>query len=310
MAKGMQQWVQFVQEDTYGHIQVTSPHLDWIRLHQDDAFTVARTQATYAIRGADARNRRVVQINGRQMVRGKLTTYAYADFASPSLTSPVDRFLGLATALTSDELGSFAVRHWDGIRNREWWGGKVESLTLSADPNSNEGCVRLEMDMIFQRNNPTDPVTFTEPAQSVFSKAPYVVQEAAGGIIMSTSGSGARTVYRNYSMTVKNILQPSFDENLYITDLTYNGRDVSTSLLARFVSSADRTAMETQQSYTITSVFTKASPAHTLTLTHNAANFLPSISRSLKLGDVTYEQLNFESFDDTAAGGDFSYGVT
>lgn len=319
---GSVQWLQLINESAYGVTEVTTPTSTYVRLDHDNAFTMRPKPLTFDIRSADARNERIIRVGGnstaaspgREELKGTLTTYAYSNFGTGAGADTIpfmERVLGWATTLTSNDLPSFTIRHWDGIRAREYLGAKVESLELSAAPTSEEGVWKLVLGLVAQKYNATDPATFAEPAGTVFASAPFTYFESKGGLVIATSGTTARTIYNSLSLSIKNQLHPSWDEDRFITDCTYNGRTVELKTSMRFVSKADRDAYEGQTPHTTVKLtLTKASPARTLVLDLQGKGYLNSVDQALNLAAPTYESLTVDAFRDPATGANFGFTST
>jgi hypothetical protein len=308
MALGMRQWLEMRDESAYGVTQIASPQIDWIRLTGDNSFTVVPKRMRTEIRSADGRNRPVMNIPGRFSLTGRLNVLLYSD-AGGGAAPICQRLLDWATTLTADDISSKTLRHWDGIRAREYLGVKVTRLHVYAAAETEEGLWRAEVDLVAQKMNAVDP-TLTEPAITVFPKSPYVFPESKGGLIVAAVGSTPRTLYRNFDLTIANNLQPTYDEDIYISAAPWCGRTIDWLFATQFKGTTDRTNYENQASHTGSIVLTKVSPAHTLTLTFNAANYMTDLDRTLNLGNVSYETIHMRSFVDTVAGSDFTFAAT
>ncbi len=312
---GAKQWLELIDESAFGVTQTTSPLAIWIRLHEDDAFTMVPVPGRYEVRSADARNRPVINVSSRYTLAGSLKLLAYSDFGSADTVPLVGRMLDWATTIGAsgftDDLKSYTVRHYDGVRNREYNGVKVKSLKYMSAAETNEGVASLALELVAQKYNPTDPVSFAEPAVGVFSQYPYKHIETSGGLILRSSGGATRTKYGSLELTVANELKPLFYESAFASDIPYNGRTVDLVCgKVQFNSSTDRANFENQSAITASAVYTKVTPAHTLTLDLKTAARVSGLDRSLPLGDAPHETIHLRSFYDTTATTDFSYAVT
>lgn len=315
---GARQWLKFVPEVTYGVVategsvgSATGPI--YARMHQDNSFTVVKTPYRHEVNTTDALNRPIINISSsvppRFTVAGKLSTYLYADNGVALNPFAMD-MLAWASTLTSSDLPSYTATHFDSFRVRQWVGGKVKQLKISGSNTQDEGALRLDLDLVFQKETAIDPV-FAEPnttgnTVAPYPKAIYNFRELAGALLLP----GVRTKFKSFELTIATNLITPFDENAYISNATFGGRTIDWMFSCQFVSKTDRDNFESQAALAGSAVFTKASPAHVLTLGFNAANYTTGLDRDLPLGNASYETLHLRSFVDPAVPGDFSFSAT
>lgn len=299
MGWGASQWLRATLESTYGTYNsgASSGNIWWIRLHGNNAFTLRSdvSKTRKVIRSADGGNRRRQVVNARTVYGGKLVTPAYP--------SQMGFFLGWATTLTNNLLPSYTLDYWDGVRARRYLGVCIDQLQLSGDDSSD--FYTLSLSLTGQTTGSPDP-TLAQPADSVFpTEIPWQHIETRGLI---TVGGTAVTLYKSFSFTVQNTLRGKFNENPYISDLYYCGRDIDYHVVPEYQTSNWRSYYESQQALTIAAGFNRGSPSHALSLTFNTDNYLAELPpEDLPLDDASYTELGFQAFYDQTAGSDFSF---
>lgn len=296
MGWGAQQWLRATQESTYGTYN-SGGSAYWIRLHGNNAFTMRSdlSKMRKIIRSADGGNRRRQVVAARTVYGGKLTTPAYP--------SQMSFLLGWATTLTSNQLPSYTLDFWDGVRARRYLGVMVDQLQVSGDDNSDFYVCSLSL--TGQTTAGTDP-TIAQPADTAFpSEIPWQHIETRGLI---TVGGTAVTLYKSFSLTVQNTLRGKFNEWPYISSLYYCGRDIDFRVVPEYQVSTWRTYYESQQQLTIAAGYNRASPAHALSLNFQTDNYLAELPpEDLPLDDASYTELGFQAFYDQTASTDFSF---
>jgi hypothetical protein len=312
---GAKQWVQFTSESAYGVTATVSPVIFWARLHSDNAFGLVPKPMRKEYMTADTRNRPAINVSSQYTLEGSLSVLAYADACGPDTSSFTDRMFDWATTIGSsgftDDLASYTIRHFDGVRNREYLGCKVKSLKFSTNANTDQGVGSFAIDIVAQKMNAVDPATLVEPAVSVFPIYPYKHIETAGGVLLGLAAAPARVKYGSLELSIANDLKSLFYETAYLSDCPYNGRTVDMTLgNIQFASKTDRDNFEAQSAITATAVYTKGTPAHVLTLDMKANAHMTGLDRSMPLGDATNETIHLRAFYDTAASTDFSFTAT
>jgi hypothetical protein len=299
MGWGAQSWVRGTPELTYGVFDTTNITPTWFRLVGDTAFSGMPEPQRKELMSADGGNRPVQNISSRVKAGGKLRTPFYPTQAAA--------LLAFATALTSNDLTSWTFDHFDSFEAVRYLGAKVETLSLSCAATTDEGILMADFGLIFQKPDTVAP-TLAQPAFTVFpTENPYVHKESKTGF---TVGGSARSRYNNFKWDLKNILAQPFDEDQYISALSYCGRTNDFSSNFNYSAATDRTAYEAQTASTCSILFTKVSPAHTLKLDFSASGRITKRSRTTPLGDLSRQEFNFRSFFDGTALTDFISTVT
>jgi hypothetical protein len=301
----MNVWVAFYPETTFGVWNVAATPT-WIPITDGNQFKYELTPGRQVYRSADARNRPSFEVSSRKMLSGTLTTKLFSDGTSPNTFA--DSILDLTTTLTSDDIKSFSIQYQDSRRTRRWLGNKIRRLAATEDSTTEEGAVRLSLDLIGQKPDTVDP-TFTEPARTVFPKNPYKHIETKGGLILATAGTTPRAKYKNLNWSIANDLVAEFDEDQYVSDITYNGRMISAGFAIRFTSATDRANFESQAAHAFSVVYTKAAPAHTLSLDFKDLVYISGLDKDLPLNANAYETISLEGFVGST-GADFSFATT
>jgi len=296
MGWGANSWLRITNESTFGTYN-SGGTATWLRLVGDTAFNGMPEPQRKELFSADGGNTPVQNISSRMKVGGKLRTPLYPTQASV--------ILGAATTLTSNDLTSYTIDHYDSFEAVRYLGCKIQGLDLSCSSESDEGIIMLDIDWVMQKFS---SVTLAQPAFSVFpTENPYVHKESKGGL---TIGGSTRTLYNMFKMSLKNKLAATFDEDTYISNLTYVGRTFDFSTNFQYTSATDRTNYEGQSGQVCSIVFTKASPAHTMTLDWKSSVRYTQRQRYTPLGDVARQELSFRSFFDATATTDFSFSTT
>jgi hypothetical protein len=299
MGWGASQWVRFTKEQTFGVYDsgASSGDIWWARLHGNSAFTmrpdVSKTRKI--IRSADGGNRRRQVVNARTVYGGKLVT--------PFYPSQANWLLSWASTLTNNNLSSYTADFYDGVRTRRYLGNKVDQLALAGDDSSDYYTATL--DLTGQTTADSDP-TLAQPDDSVFpTENPWKFTETRGLI---TLGGTPITLYKAFSLTIKNMLRGKFNEYPYISSLYYTGRDIDYRINPEYLVPDWRSYFEAQTALTIQAGFNRVSPSHALTLDFKTNSYLADLPpEDLPLDDASYTELGFESFYDQGVGSDFSF---
>jgi hypothetical protein len=301
----MNSWLALYPEATYGVWNGAATPL-WIPLTEGNSFRMDPVPQRAVFRSADARNRPSFEVSSRKILAGSLTTKLYSDGTSPNTFA--DTLLTWATTITSDDIPSFSAQFYDSRRARRLLGIKIRRCTGTEAAETEEGVVRLTFDLVGQKPDTVDP-TFTEPARTVFPKNPYKHIETKGGLILATAGSTPRTKYKSLTWAIENDVVAEFDEDQYVSDVTYNGRRITASLQVRFVAKTDRDNFESQAVHAFTVLYTKAAPAHTLSLDFKDLVYIAGLDKDLPLNTNAYETISLEGFVGST-GADFSFATT
>jgi hypothetical protein len=295
MGWGSRQWLRVTPEVTFGTYNTPGTGAFWIRLSDDSAFTMEPTPKRWVVRSADGGNRPVLSGANRSSLEGDLKTLLYPVQAAQLLT--------MATTLTSFDLASYTLDHFDTVRTRRYLGIKAASLAIAAAAETQEGLATVALKLVGQKEDSADP-TLAEPAITVFPAGnPYTLQELSGAL---TIGASARTAFKSMTWSLTNKLEASFESGRYVNNVTYCGRDVTLDADMQYASATDRTSWETQAAQAVTAVFTKASPAKVLTLNMYAANRINSLGRATPLGGVSRQTIQLMGQVD-GTNGDFAF---
>lgn len=301
MGWGAQQWLRATKESVYGQYNSGAPSGDiwWPRLHASNAFTmrpdVSKTRKV--IRTADAGNRMAQVVNARTVYGGKLVT--------PLYPSQCAWLLGWALTLTSNDLPSYTLDFWDGVRSRRYLGVKVDGLSITADDSSDFFVATLNL--TGQTTDTNDPV-LAQPAASVYpTEVPWKFTETRG--LITASGTPI-TKYKSFAFSVANKLRGKFNEWPYISSLYYCGRDVGYHLNPEYLVSDWRGYFEAQTPLTIAAALNRSAPSHSLNLNFQTASYLAELPpEDLPLEDAAYTELGFESFFDPTSSTDLTFSA-
>lgn len=295
MGWGSNQWVRATLETTYGTYNAAGTLL-WFRLTGDTAFSMMPTPQRKELNSADGGNRPVQNISSRVVIGGKLRTPVY-----PTQCAAI---LNWGTTLTANALPSYTLDWFDSFESRRYLGVIPSKLKLSCAGTVDEGAAYFDLDLMGQA---VGAVTLAQPAFSVFpTENPYLHKESSTGFILHNT----RTMYNAFSMEVTNVLKGTFDELATISNLVYCGRTIDIKSSFQYVDVNDRTDFEAQTAEPASILFTKAAPAHTLSLDWKATGRITSRDQTIPLGDVARQGIGFRAFYDATATTDFSFVET
>src|SRR5574337_1725397 len=255
-----QSWLRLTTEATYGTYNAAGAVV-YPTLYGGNSFNMRTAPQRQVIRTADGGNRRKMVVANRHVYTGRLNTLLHPDQA--------DYFLGLASTLTSNQLGSASIDYWDGVQAWRFLGAMVSGLTITAA--AQQDFTTLSLDFVAQKRDDTFTV-FAQPLESVYSTLlPYQYVETAGNVKLAGS---AITNYRTMSVSLKNTLAATWDELPNISACYYAGRDLDFSLGPQYLATAYRGDFEAQTPLTWILKFNRTSPAHALTLTCQANSYV------------------------------------
>lgn len=298
MGWGGQTWCRAVKEVSYG-VRNPSPAPEdilWFRLIGDNSFTMRAAPQRQIIRSADAGNRRRQVVAARKAFTGTMSTACYPSQAS---------FLfGLATLLTGNDLASVTLDYFDSTRIQSYLGAKLQTIALTSS--ATQDYLTMQLGWIASRNDATFTV-FPQPADSVFPReVPYEHVESAGNV---TVGGATLTKYSACNFTLTNVLGPTWDEQPYITNLYYCGRDAGFSMVPQYLSATFRTEFEAQSPLVCSLNWTRSSPASSLTINLQSTDYIGSIADNIPLGGPAYQTIGVESFFDPSTTTDMTINV-
>lgn len=294
MAWGAQSWLRITKESTYGTFDsgALTSNIAWVRLHSSNAFTMRAVPQVQVIRSADGGNRRRQLVASRKVVQGNLSTLFYPTQAS--------FFLNAALTLTSNDLASYTIDFWDSIQVHRFLGCKVSQLHLAGTAQAD--AVPLSLSWVGQSKT---TATLADPGVTVFpTEVPYVHFESKGLL----SIGGTVTKYSALGITVKNMLDGTFDEDQWITSCPYVGRDIDLNVKLQYVSSTLRTAFEAQSALTVTAAWAR-SGGLTSTIDLKTKDYVSSVQDDLPLDKASYQNVDVHCFYDSAATTDASFTV-
>jgi hypothetical protein len=281
----------------------------WIRLPQDDAFSLYEQVGVHKIRASEAKNLPVQQVNGKRMLEGSLNTLAYP--------SQVEALLGLATAdLATCTLPSFSIREYDGVERAEYNGCYFQNLVGTCSADTDEGVMSLSMAIRAMKiGTAPDGTAFPAPALSALpSELPYNFRETKGNLILGVPAANTvLTKYRSVSWTIENILESYYDEDEYPSDIVWQGRDVTSEIQARYKDKVEYTAylQQAKRQFKIKWVRDNGVPADdTLEIDLKGASRIGDWKRSVPIMGPGYATIRVDGMYDSAAGTDFSFVVT
>jgi hypothetical protein len=297
MPWGAQQWLRITKESTYGVRGAGA--VAWVRLYQANPFTVRAVPQRQVIRSADASNRRRQVVAARKVYTGSMNTLFYPSQASFFLTAATT----IGDTYTND-LDSYTIDYYDSTRtNFGLLGCKISQLTLSSS--ATQDYVPMSINWTAQQLDTT--TVLSQPVDGNFpSEVPYEHTETAGQITVAGS---TLTKYSSATVTINNVLAPTWDEQPYITNLYYAGRDVDYSIAAQYISSSFRTAFEAQTALTNILKWNRTGSGNSVTLTVNTKNYIGSIQDQIPLDGPAYQTIGFQCFYDTGSSTDMTVTV-
>jgi hypothetical protein len=307
MPGGKDRYIECRREATYNVYNAAATPADIVYplIIGDDAYMADPVSQVATVRSADSGNRPIFEIRSRKVVDWSIRTMGFADGTPPD--DFMAWWLAMSTDISTGQLPSFTITEFDGVRNSRVFGCVVGTHEGTLAAETQEGALQLTLSGMASRVDRSG-ITFTRPASSVYPRNPYKHIESKGGVIFRTGGTAVRSIYRSLTYRIQNILARNFDEDAWASDITYEGRDVSASIVARLLTDADRDAFEAGTEYTASFLFTKPIPSHTLSLDFKNRNTITTLPRTFPLNARSYETLNFRPMVNSS-GVDFSYAT-
>lgn len=296
MGWGAQQWVRATKESTYGTYDAAAAPGDihWFRLIGGNAFTPREVPQRVVIRSADGGNRRRQVVAARKVIAGNLSTAWYP--------SQSQFFLDAAMTLTSNDLASYTLDFFDSVRGHRFAGGKCSTLSITS--NAQQDYCATSIGWICQSRA---DVTLAQPADSIFpTEVPYEHIESKGHLSV---GGITTTKYSSLSINLRNVLGPTWDEDQYITNLYYCGRDFDLSFRTQYVSPAMRDAFKAQTPLTILASWSRAAGL-TSAFNLHTNTYVADLSDELPLDNAAYQAMTLQCFFDGGASSDVSFTVS
>lgn len=196
---------------------------------------------------------------------------------------------------------SYSIEFWDSIQAWRFLGSCVTSATISSS--ATQDYTTLTLNWVAKIRDTTF-TTFAQPAESNYSTlTPYAYVETAGHI--SLAGAPISN-YRMASVTLSNVLKPTWDEQATLSSIVYSGRDLNFSVGPQFFATAYRGDFENQTPLTWVVGFTRVSPSHALTFTCETNTYLGSVADDIPLDGPAYQTLAAEVFYDASNTNDFT----
>lgn len=280
-------WAELYKETVYGTFSGAGAKLFPV-LYAGNSMTVRQVPQRQVIRSADAGNRARQVVANRMVYAGTLNTLLYPSQAA---------YWATALTLASNDLPSYSMQYWDSVRAWQLTGGKIQKWALTS--NAQQDYTSLSIDWIFQTNDDTF-TTFTEPAQSNYpTENPYCHVETSTNMLLATVPV---TKYKSWSVTMSNVLAPTYDENPNITSLYYCGRDFTFNFNPQFIAKAYRDAFEIQTPQTFVLQWKRAT--QNITFSCNASSYYTNCTDDLPLDGPGYQSLDGHAFFDLAATSD------
>ena len=283
---GCNQRLRITLENTYGTFDSGGTGI-WIRLKQDEAFSMEVSPDFGVIRSADTYNRRVQSWVGGSSVAGGLQCSLYHAQAAA--------LLAWATTLTvsgdgTPTLPSYTCDFFDGIEYHRYLGVQVQSLTVAAAPGNNAGEVTCAFSLIGQREGSAiDVDDLPVPAFTSFPSAnPYTFFE-------STFKVGSTiTHYNTLALTISNMLAPIRNATTYIDGLYWGGRDVNLATNLQHISSAQRDAWLARTAADVEWTLTKG--GNSVKFDVHTTNYRDTCRTAKPLASVNRQDLSFSAF--------------
>ena len=294
MGWGAQSWARLTRESTYGVFDAgaLTANIIWVRLANNNACTVRSVPQRQIIRSADGGNRRRQVVASRSVVSGNLNTLWYP--------SQSEFWMAAALTLTSNDLFSYTLDFWDTEQAYRFLGGKIGSLNCPGTATADD--IPLTTSWVFQKKTTT---TLADPGVTVFpTEVPYTHHESMGHLSIGTTV----TKYSSLGFSIKNTLDPTWDEDSSISALYYCGRDIDLNLRLQYVSTALRGDLEAQTPLTITAGWNRAAGLAT-TLDLKATNYVADVGDDLPLAGAAYQTIGIQTFFDQSAATDCSFTV-
>ena len=247
------------------------------------------------IRSADGGNRRRQVVAARKVIAGQMSTAWY-----PTQSQFV---MDAALTLTANDLHSYTLDFFDTVQVYRHVGAKVSTLNVTST--AMQDYCAMQIGFVAQKRDSPDP-TFPQPADTVFpAEVPYEHVESKGHL---TIDGTMQVKYSSLSLSIRNVLGPTWDEDQYITNLYYCGRDVDFQYRIQYVSRALRDAFFSQAPKTISAAWSRVSGL-TSTIDLKTNGRIANLSDDIPLDNATYQSMTLESFFDPTASTDCTFNV-
>lgn len=258
----------------------------------------------WQVRSAEGSNRRIQTGSAQNGLGLRISSLFYLSQAKlliPAFCTPTGGFPGLTTFTAK----SFLTMEDSGATKKytTWRGLTPESLHIHAT-NSGEG-VKIAMDMTFIARSFDHTTTLADPALTVYpADLPMVFEQLAGG---NLSVGGRSTAFSSFDLTIKNVLDPNYDENANPTPGFYGSRDVDWKAKFRYLDNDFRDDYEAVAAKSVSFVLTDGTT--TVTFNCNDANYYSDVADDKPFDKSFAQDISGEVYLDTAAGDDLTVTV-
>lgn len=306
---GARQWLRLTLEDPADpgvfDTDALTANVTWIRLAEDDAFSMQANPEKYMIKSADSLAETVQVGYNSIMVPGSLKT--------PFYPSQANLLLKWATTLIASSApatyrpNSVTLDYFDGKEVQRFLGCLVNELSINVPAT---GPAMLGFGLVAWKRDAASP-TLTEPSAGSFpTELPYTLQNTSGAL--KSGGSTARTNYASFAASFKNAIQTLKNESVN-PNLIYAGRAISYTWNPRDrVSSTDRASWRNNSNLANNEVTFTVSGQNATKLNFNGKGNITEYRESRPMGDAAMVNMTVEAMYDAGASptGSFSYTIT
>jgi hypothetical protein len=313
--------VRLTVEATYGVFNPAATpvkNTDYIvaELVQDDPLTVRKKPRIWGpLRSMDSFNRRVKSGSAQYGVDGSLMTLFYPEHG-PFLAN-----LLTLTGTNLNRLPSFSLDYLilmedasETILYQRFLGCVLAQARFGAKAGGEDINFKLNLDVVAQQAATITGTDFPAPPASDYPVGnPYnLTHLATPGYLRLAATSGSRVEIGGLEVTVKNILDPTFFEQPYVTRIKWCGRDLDWTDTLAFVTNADRAAFEAQSALACSARIDDGT--HHVIFAANAYNKVAEVTDRLSLDKLFLQDHTWNNFWDrtagSGAGADFSITAT
>jgi hypothetical protein len=227
---------------------------------------------------------------------------------APWTTSEPNNDLASCTVYHAKELSPLSGTY----KRTAYYGGKVDSATLSVSEASTEAILDLDLTFAGQDGNQFDPTSdpnstvFPTPTDDNFPIDPYVFLYA-GGSSYVTFGGSVRTQFTDLTVSVQNAIARRYFANRYVQLARMMGRRSTVAMKNLLVAATDRTHYEGLASEACSIELSNGT--HGFTFDFKAQNILTQLQDDLPLADLYFEAGTSLAHWDPAAGTDWTLTI-
>jgi hypothetical protein len=280
-----------------------------IALPSSNAFPNRPSPRPFTLRDVGSSNRRVQTGFGTVGVDLKLKTplwYSQASVILPLFCTPTG---------TPLELPTFTVDHYQMLEDgagtcvyERYLGCMGKSLAFGAD-NTPQGTVCM-IDLEFPFLSYSKAITVSDFPEAALNAYPWpgslALFQHLGGHV--TLGGSARTGYKSFGVSYKNVVATIYDESTYPQANTWRGRDVDFKFNLRHKTDADRVKYLAMTSNTCAVTLTDGST--NLAFDFKAKNFIGSCVDDTALDNAHYQALDYMNYLDGSALTDATHTIS